>query len=296
MFDKIISVLTAGTIAFSSSVTDANIQEYKLPSNNYVQEAINDGESTAREISGESTVAMAIIDTGSTKTMRTTVETAHIPQELGTLTRMFIMIKAVTDDPKIIDETTDNDVISMVADYSKISTDDLWEKYGRSKLIDDLTKKYDLQETIKSDEWDKVQSTPVDIARLINRFLKDEKISNNQKNWVLALMNSTSTKLGEEDFTFGIPQARGVTNGKGGNKNISWMQGSPMSGDSLYKHSAAIMGDNSRYISVIMVKYPKNTPNEDANRVINEASKVTFSEESLEKSAPEEKTESSNSR
>lgn len=286
MFEKIIAVILSSATSFTSSITGANIEQYTLPENNYIQEAVNDGVNAVADENSE--VSIAILDRSKNNLMRTTLETAHSPMELGSLARIFILIKAVSEDKELINETTNNPVISMVADYSKKDTDDLWEQYGGSKIISDLALKYDLQETIPNESWSKSMSSSVDVVRLIRRFLDDTEISDNQKNWAVALMGSTSTSVQDQDFSYGIPNARGVSSQTGGEgssptNNIAWIQGAPMDTDAgLYKHSVAVFGNDNNYIASIMVKYPEDISNDKADEIINKVAQAAVSEESLE--------------
>ena len=267
------------------------MQDYNPPSMNYIQQAVDNGEQTANN-NDVSTVQISILATdGNTTSMRTNVRQAHTPAPLGSLARVFILVKAVMEDKSLINENRDNTVISMMGDYSKQATDDLWAKYGGPKIINDLAKRYDLQETITGSNWDNTYSSAVDVTRLINRFLKDPKISDNQKEWTKAMLSSTSLNVEGQDFGYGVPFARGITSdqkgsggGQGQKNSVGWIQGAPMNSDNgLYKHTVGIItNEGTTYIVVIMATFPDGTGDAEANDKMNKIAMDTASQENLD--------------
>lgn len=298
MFSKMLSLVVASTTSFTSSFTGANIEEYKAPESNYIQEAVDNGISVAKE-TGVSSAGISIIDRNSGKIiMRTSMEDAHKPMPLGSLGRIFIMIKAVSADKGIVNETQGNPVISMMDDYSKEDTDQLWKQHGGPALVRELMAKYDLQETIVGSNWDNTQSSSVDISRLIRRFLDDPDITENQKKWTIAMLGSTSTSVNGQDFTYGLPSARGVQNSgenngnKQQNQNVAWIQGSPMdSNDGLYRHTTGVFGADNNFIATIMVTFPEGTTSENADSITSQIAQASLSSEHLDSKKQQEKSQ-----
>lgn len=294
MFDKIIGLVVASTTAFTASFGSAQIEEYTLPSHNYVQEAVDNGVSVAKE-TGVSTVGISIIDRNSGNViMRTNLEDAHKPMSLGSMGRIFILIKAVMDNKSIVDETQNNPVISMMADYSKKDTDALWQQHGGPAIVRELVKRYDLQETEVGSNWDNTKSSSVDISRLIRRFLDDPSVTENQKNWTLALLASTSLKIEDQEFDYGIPSARGASVGEGSSGSstqgdASWVQGAPMnSSEGIYRYSSGVFGKDNNYIATIMAQFPEGTTGTDADTIMDQIAEAAVSPNSLDSNKPQQ--------
>lgn len=299
MFDKLISLILSTTTAVVPSFTEVNMQEYTPPETNYLQTAVDNGEQAAKENDVPTVEISILATTGTTTSMRTNVQQAHTPMPLGSLARVFILVKAVQRDKSLIKETKSNDVIEMMTNYSKDATDKLWQKYGGPKMINEMINQYDLQETIVGSNWDNTYSSAVDVTRLLNRFFKDKNISENQKEWTRAMLSSTATQVGDQDFGYGVPFARGIqqadpsssSSDTNKNSNIAWIQGAPMNTDNgLYKHSVGIFKTSNDdkgtlYITAIMATFPDGTGDAEANDKMNKIAKESVSDESLGKSA-----------
>lgn len=283
-----VAVLTSMVTAFTSSYHDVNVTPPPDKLYNYAQR--NTEQSSMIAQGSNMSAGIAVVDRAKGNAMSTNDTPAHKQFPLKTLAKLPIIMYAIDSNPKLSQD--DNaDAISMIQGFSADATNKMWEKYGGISIIQDLSKKYNLQETTASAQWFNTTMSAVDVARLIRRFMDDKNISSNNKRWVLSLLKTSPLSVSGEDMSWGIPNATGISekdnSSDGSSENTSdngnstpsvWMQGwSPSGENPMVRHSVGMVGNGYRFITVIMSGMPESTSNDNANSAMNQTAQELIS-------------------
>lgn len=281
MFTNFISVIVSATTLFSGSIINIDVDTpLERPYTN-IQSYIDDSSSMAQ--GSNMAVGIAIVDRANKNSMRTNGDTAHRPMKMETMGRLPILLHAVRVDSSIAKNKVP-DITAMAQGLSGEATDRMWEKYGGSSIIRDISQRYNLQETTPGSSWDDTTSSAVDIARMYRRFLDDPDVTTGEKKWVISLLRGTSLSIAGEDFSWGLPSAMGVIDNEtlSDNDSLAWMQGWSASGeDPMIRSTSGVIGKDMRFIVVITGRVPTDTSNPDANRVSSEVSTSLVGDEKL---------------
>lgn len=271
--NNMIALLLATATGFTSAYSSINLVEQQETAYTNVQRNIEQASMISQ--GAGMTNGITVIDRAKNNTTKSNGVVAHQQFSLQTLAKLPILIYIARQDRTGYKEN--KDVISMMEGYSAESTTKLWEEYGGIKIIQDLSKVYNLQETTADTQWDQVKMSSLDVSRLLRRFMDDKTVPKDARLWTIDMMRSIPLSISGEDLSFGIPRASGIVNESGqqqsesGNddKNmVVWMQGwSPSGASPMVRHSVGFVGKNMRFIVVSMGQTPDTTKDEDANRI-----------------------------
>lgn len=279
LVNNFIAVIVATATSFTSSITDAPMVSPMEIKQNATQDGVDAAVVQANNNSFIS--GMAVIDRAKNNSMSTSGSTAHIPIPLQSMGRLPIVLYAVMTDKEVAKGNVSK-IVSMTQGSSGAATDEMWEKYGGKEIITDLSNRYNLQETIVGKSWADTKMSAVDMARLLRRFLDDDKISTREKKWTVSLLRNTALTVSGEDFSWGIPTAMGKNEESGEESesdstkdSLAWMQGWSGSGsDPMIRSSAAIIGDDMRYVAIVHSLVPSGSDDANANSVATEISQA----------------------
>lgn len=249
--EKFIGFIVATATAFSQPYIEDSPNPPSQHSYSEEQSNIDAASSVSYALS--TPAGITIIDREEDNTMRSNGEMAHSSVELGTLTKIFVLLHAVRVDDEVY-QGNEPDINSMMQGHSVSALDSMWNKYGGQSIVRDMSRRYNLQETISHGEWGSVESTAIDIGRLLRRFIDDKEISQKKKEWTLEMLSETSLSLAGEDFSWGLPGVVDTTGSKKDDEKVlKWAQGWSVD-DSLGKMRGSIgfFGADNRYIIVIL--------------------------------------------
>lgn len=272
LFSNTVAALTALTTGFTGVYSDINVSPPSDKTYNYAQRNTDQSSMIARGANMSSGVVT--IDRAKGNAMTTNDNPAHKQFALKTLGKLPVIMHAVRVNPGLV--SGDNaDAIGMIQGFSAQDTTDMWDEYGGISIIQDIAKRYDLQETTAKNTWYDTTMSAVDVARLIRRFMDDDDIKNSHKRWVLNVMKTAPLSVSGEDMSWGIPSAMGIS-AKEDEVNTDtpavWMQGWSPSGEKpMVRHSVGMVGQGYRFIVVMMGQVPEETSNQDANRTMTQA-------------------------
>lgn len=269
------SVLVALATSFTATYADMNVAPPPDKLYNFAQRNTEQASSIAQGSS--MTAGVVVIDRAKGNAMSTNDTPSHQQFPLETLAKLPIIFYAVRVDPEVAKGKV-SDAISMIQGYSAEATTAMWEKYGGVRILQDLSQRYNLQETTAKTEWFNSSMSAVDVGRLIRRFIDDKEVSAKEKRWVFRLMRTSPASISGEDLSWGIPTVAGLVNenneiikqdtDKTDKMPVTWMQGwSPTGKDPMVRHSVGLIGPGYRFITVTLGQFPSSTSNEDANRV-----------------------------
>lgn len=275
LLKNFISLIVATTTAFTGIYSDIPIKPAKEKAYTYAVRNIEQANSMSQG-SGV-TSGIVVIDRAKKNAMETNGEIAHKQMPLATLAKLPILLYAVRVDPGVASEEN-KDSISMVQGFSAEATTRMWDKYGGMSIIQDLSKRYQLQETTAKKTWSDTTMSAVDVARLINRFFNDRSVSAEKKKWTFNLLSKTPTNISGQDLNYGIPGVIDVNSGnterKDDRNTATWMQGwSPSGEKTTARHSAGMVGRGYRFITVTMSLPPKGMSDEDANNTLTQVNR-----------------------
>lgn len=274
--DTFLALVLAASAAFSTTYQDVPLAEQQQQRITNVQQNLDLATSVA--YGSRLALGMVVIDRYDNNSTKSNDSLAHTSTRLESLTRLFILISAVKQDPKVSKNKVP-DLVSMAQGHSTSATDKMWKKYGGADIVRTLSKQYNLQETETASNWRDVKSTAMDLGRLTRRFIDDKSVKPAQKRWVLNLLHSTSLKVAGEDFSWGFPEVFNVSEERDSKQedslkermsnndgNIAWIQGYlSEDGESQIRGSVAIFGPGNRYIAVMVGLAPKEVSREGAN-------------------------------
>lgn len=269
LLNNFISLIVATTTAFTAGYADMNIKD--APDEAYTYAVRNVEQANSVSQGSGFTSGIVVVDRAKGNAMETNGALSHQQLPLQTLAKLPILLYAVRVDPDVFQEV-DKDPISMVQGFSAEATNRLWEKYGGVNILQDLSQRYNLQETTAKATWGESTMSAVDMARLLRRFMDDKKVSAPKKKWTLDLLQKTPPTISGQDLSFGIPSVIDINSGDNDRRDdrntAAWMQGwSPTGSDPMVRHSVGLIGAGYRFVVVNMGHMPSTTSNSDANRI-----------------------------
>lgn len=261
-----IAALTAIITGFTGSYGDTNIMPILQRVNTVEQINIDQASSTA--FGGGAAAGITILDRAKGNAMRSNGELAHVGVPLYTMTRLFILMNYFKSH-KDMDSEDEENLVSMMQGYSAEATDALWGQGGGRSIIENLSSEYVLQETVANDDWRLVESTALDMGRLVRRFFDDDKVSDANKRLVMSMLKNYSTSVAGTDYNFGIPAAMGNSEASSASvPNVqAFYQGDVNANRSQVRGSVAILGDNYRYVVVILGEAKADMGADNLNQV-----------------------------
>lgn len=261
---QFIATLVSAAVSFSGVYSDINVAPEKDKLYNFAQRNTEQSSSLAQ--GSNMNAGIVTIDRAKGNKMTTNDTPAHSQYQLQTLAKLPIIMYAVRVDKKVA-RGENPDAISMIQGFSAEATTKMWDKYGGISIIQDLSKRYDLQETTAKAHWEESTMSAVDVGRLIRRFMDDKSISSHSKKWVLDLLKTAPMNVSGEDMSWGIPSVIEPDKDSASSQAV-WAQGwSPSGKDPMVRHSVGMVDQGYRFIVVVMGQLPENTSNDDANRI-----------------------------
>lgn len=258
-----ISALLSAAVSFGSVYIDINVAPQPDKLYDYAQRNTEQSSSIAQGANMQA--GIVTIDRANKNHMTTNDSPAHTQYQLQTLAKLPIIMYAVRVDDDVA-KGEKPDAISMIQGFSAEATNKMWEEYGGVSIIQDLSKRYDLQETTAKANWQESTMSAVDVGRLIRRFMDDKDVSDSKKKWTLDLLKTAPMEVSGEDLSWGIPSVMGVDSGDA--EGVVWAQGwSPSGKKPMVRHSVGMVGESYRYITIMMGQVPEHTSNDDANRI-----------------------------
>ena len=263
LFDNFVAVILTTMTSFTSSIQGAPVPPVTQSEMTNVQVSIN--EAVEQSQNEQMVSGVAIIDRAYNNRMKTG-GFSHEPLSMQSLGRLPILLYAVRVDDDVAKGEVP-EIVEMVQGFSGDATDAMWDKYGGNTILNDLTQRYNLQETKTGQSWSDAKMSAVDVGRLLRRFLDDNAISPKKKAWTMSLMRNTAMNASGNDFSFGLPSA---LNAQESEQRLSWMQGwSGTGAANMVRSSVGVYGNDMRYIVVVLGEVPPTTTDEDANNKIN---------------------------
>lgn len=261
---QFVATLVSAAVSFSGVYADINVSPEKDKLYNFAQRNTEQSSSLAQ--GANMNAGIVTIDRAKGNKMTTNDTPAHTQYQLQTLAKLPIIMYAVRVDSKVA-KGEDPDAISMIEGFSAEATTKMWDKHGGISILQDLSKRYNLQETTAKADWFDSTMSAVDVGRLIRRFMDDKDITSHEKKWVLKLLKSAPMNVSGEDMSWGIPSATGADKESSESQSV-WAQGwSPSGKDPMVRHSVGMVDQGYRFIVVVMGQVPESTSNDDANRV-----------------------------
>lgn len=290
LLSNFVSALVASTTAFTGSVADIPMSDPIPVVQNYSQEAVDRASEVAQTSSF--VAGVTVIDRANKNSMKFNGQLSHTEFPLQSLGRLPILMSAILQDDDVAKGDV-TEIVSMMQGYSGSATDAMWEKYGGRSIITDLSAKYNLEEVTVGSSWHDTTMSSIDLARMYRRFLDDDDVSTQEKQWMISMMRGTSLSVSGQDFSWGLPSAQPDNNESSSNQDdestLAWAQGwSDASGQgSTARSTTGILGKDMRYIVIIHGQFPSETTNDVADQTITEMSQIIV--DSLSENVSQEK-------
>lgn len=256
------SSITSFAGAFASSVPDFRQPPEQLATP--IRQHIMDADDYAR-VNGIK-VGIAVIDRANRGRIIWNDRGAHHQYPLAGIAHPIIAGYALRKDPQSATREAHN-FSAMMSLSSNEAADRLWKKYGSQRIIEDTSRRYNLQEVTNNSQWGNVSMSAYDMARFYHSFLNDKNVSLGNKKFFLQLLAKSQKNVNGSDISWGLPSTFNF------DPTLAWKQGIwNRSAGKILRHTTAVVYEDNvpRGVIVVLAEFPMKMGDDEASRRITE--------------------------